>query len=216
VSNKPDDVKPRRPYRSERRRQQAEQTRGRVLDAAAHLFDERGFERTTVAAIAAEAGVAPETVYGGFGSKRALLGELIRRAARGAEEGPVPEQSGARAVRASADPHEQLRLFAADVVTRLERVGPLVEALASAARTDAELASLHDRIHADRLAGMRELVDALASNAPLRVDPEAAAETVWALASPELHRLLVRRRKWTRDRYRAWLADVLGEALLAA
>ena len=76
------DVKRKRPYRSERRREQAEQTRGRILDAAAELFVAGGFAGTSVAAIAGRAGVSAETVYQAFGSKPALLDALVRRAAR--------------------------------------------------------------------------------------------------------------------------------------
>src|SRR5689334_9021372 len=62
-----------RSYRSERRREQAAQTRERVLAAAARAFVARGFEATSVAAIAEEAGVSPETIYARFGNKRTLL-----------------------------------------------------------------------------------------------------------------------------------------------
>jgi hypothetical protein len=57
-------------------------------------------------------------------------------------------------------------------------------------------------------------VQALAANGPLRLEPEAALETVWALASPDLHQLLTRTRGWTRDRYCAWLAGSLARLLL--
>jgi AcrR family transcriptional regulator len=210
----PENVKPRRAYRSERRREQAEETRERVLAAAARLFGDRGFESTTIAAIAAEAGVSPETVYAGFRNKRTLLGELIRRAVRGGEASPVLEQSGPRAVAAATDQREQLRLFADDISSRLERVGPLVEVLSGAARTEPELAELLAKLHGERLENLRRFVAALSANGPLRIEPEVALDTVWALASPDLHRLLTRARGWTRERYCSWLADSLAAILL--
>jgi AcrR family transcriptional regulator len=210
----PENVKPRRSYRSERRREQAEETRERVLTAAARLFGERGFESATIAAIAAEAGVSPETVYAGFRNKRTLLGELIRTAVRGGEASPVLEQPGPRAVAAATDQREQLRLFAADISIRLERVGPLVEVLSTAARTEPELADLLAKIHGERLENLRRFVQALSANGPLRLEPEAALDTVWALASPDLHRLLTRTRGWARERYCAWLAESLAAILL--
>jgi AcrR family transcriptional regulator len=208
----PDGVK--RPYRSERRREQAEQTRTRVLDAAAALFRQRGFEGASVAAIAAEAGVSPETVYARFTNKRTLLGELVRRAVRGDDPAPVPEQAGPRALAASTDQREQLGLFAADIAMRLERAAPLV-AVVGGARGEPELAELFARLHADRLRNLRVLVDALTANGPLRVPPDEAVETVWALASPELYRLLTEARGWSRARYCGWLADSLAALLLA-
>ena len=158
--------------------------------------------------------MSAETVYGRFGNKRALLGELCRRAVRGDDPAPVPEQSGPKAVSAATDQHEQLRLFAADIVLRLERVAPLVAVVAGAARSHAELAELLSTLHADRLRNLRGLVDALAANGPLRVGEDDALETVWALTSPELHQLLFRMRGWTRQRYRDWLATSLAQLLL--
>jgi AcrR family transcriptional regulator len=210
----PDDVKPRRAYRSQLRREQAEDTRARVLEAAARLFAERGFESATIAAIAEEAGVSPETVYAGFRNKRTLLGELIRAAVRGGESSPVPEQAGPRAVAAAVDQREQLRLFAADISVRLERVGPLVEVLSTASRSDPELAALLAKIHDERAKNLRTFVHALAANGPLRLEPEAALDSVWALASPDLHRLLTRTRGWSRERYCEWLAESLAALLI--
>jgi AcrR family transcriptional regulator len=211
---KPEQAEPRRAYRSVRRREQAEGTRERVLDAAAALFTERGYDGAAIAAIAAAAGVSPETVYATFRNKRTLLGELVRRAVRGRDEAPVPEQAGPVAVAALADQAEQLRRFAGDIVLRLERVGPLLDVLATAARTDAELAGLLERIHGERRANLATFVSALAANGPLRSAPDDAVDTVWALASPELHRLLTGTRGWTRARYCDWLAASLGALLL--
>jgi AcrR family transcriptional regulator len=210
-----DDVKPRRAYRSERRREQAEETRERVLSAAARVFAERGFESGTISAIAAEAGVSPETVYAGFGNKRTLLGELIRGAVRGGDSAAVLDQAGPRAVAAAKDQREQLRMFAADVSRRLERVGPLVDVLTTASRSDPELAALLSRIQEERFGNLRVFVHGLAANGPLALEPEAAVETVWALASPDVYELLTRTRGWTREAYGSWLAESLARLLLA-
>src|SRR5690242_3570542 len=94
------DVK-RRSYRSERRREQAAETRERVLDAADALFRERGWDGTSIAAVAESAGVSQETVYARFRGKRALLGELVQRAVRGGDARPVPEQAAPSLTEAS-------------------------------------------------------------------------------------------------------------------
>ena len=93
-------------------------------DAAAALFRDRGYDGASIVAIADAAGVAPETVYARFGNKRTLLGELVVRAVRGEEAAPVPEQAGPRAIAAERDQHRKLRMFAADIVLRLERAAP--------------------------------------------------------------------------------------------
>jgi hypothetical protein len=93
-------------------------------------------------------------------------------------------------------------------------VGPLIEVLGSAARSDPELAELLVKVHEERLRNLSTLVDALAANGPLKLEREEAVDTVWALASPELHRLLIRTRRWTHERYSAWLAESLSALLL--
>jgi AcrR family transcriptional regulator len=208
------EVKPRRPYRSEVRLEQAERTRERVLDAAAGLFQERGYEGASVAAIARAAGVSDETVYAGFGTKRALLGELVQRAVRGGDPRPVPEQDEPRALAAETDQREQLRRFAGDIARRLERAGPLAAVVAGAARSEPELADLLARLHDTRRRNLGTLVDALAANGPLALPRADALDTVWALTSPELHQLLVRVRRWKRRRYADWLAATLAQVLL--
>lgn len=207
-------VKPRRPYRSERRREAAQETRRRILEAARRRFVERGYAGATIAAIAADAGTAAETVYATFGSKVALLEALVRGAARGDEETEILEQAGPAAVLAASDQHEQLRLFAEDITRRLERVGPLLGVLAGAAASEPAIAELHRRVHETRLRNLSVLPRALARNGPLRIDVEAATETVWALASPDVHTLLTGLRGWPRERYTAWLADALAALLL--
>ena len=210
-----EDVKPRR-YRSQRRAEQAEETRRRVLDAGRKLFEERGWEGTSIAAIADEAGVSQETVYARFQNKRTLLGELVRIAVRGDDPRPIPEQEGPRALAAADDQRQQLRLFAADIVLRLERAAPLVATVASASRSEPQLAELLADLHAHRMKNLRVLVDALAGNGPLRLPPDQAVESVWALTSPEMHQLLSRVGGWTRGRYCGWLADSLAQLLLPA
>lgn len=205
-----------RPYRSPRRKEQAEQTRERVLDAAGTLFRERGYERATIAAIASAAGVADETVYAHFGNKRTLLGQLVQRAVRGDDPRPVLEQEGPRRLATTADQREQLRIFANDVGRRLERAAPLVAVVAAGAPGEPELARLLERLHADRRRNLRGLVGALRANGPLRLGPVAVVDTVWALTSPELHQLLRTLRGWSPRRYADWLGDALAAQLLAA
>lgn len=56
----------------------AEETRERLLRAAAAEFQARGFEGTRVADIARVAGVSNGALYSHFGSKAALLAEALR------------------------------------------------------------------------------------------------------------------------------------------
>ena len=50
----------------------------RIVEAARRHFDAHGFERTSVDAIAADAGVSKMTIYSHFASKEALFEAVIR------------------------------------------------------------------------------------------------------------------------------------------
>jgi hypothetical protein len=53
------------------------------------------------------------------------------------------------------------------------------------------------------------LATQLAAAGALRLDEETAAETIWALASPDLYVLLTQLRGWSCERYAGWLAESL-------
>src|SRR6202048_3214175 len=92
------------------RRPKAQATRRRILDAARRLFVERGYVATTIEAIAGEAGVAVPTVYLAFGTKRALLVELLDIEDVGDEEAvAVLERPWVDELRRDPDPQGQLR-----------------------------------------------------------------------------------------------------------
>ena len=63
---------------SKKREQRAASTR-RLLDSALHLFVSRGYRSTNVAGIAGAAGLSKGAVFFYFGSKEAVLLELLRR-----------------------------------------------------------------------------------------------------------------------------------------
>lgn len=55
-----------------------EETKTRLIDAAARLFEQSGFERATVAQIAKEAGVSSGAIYAHYDSKAELLVDALR------------------------------------------------------------------------------------------------------------------------------------------
>lgn len=69
-----------RPGPGRPRRDQVEQRNAELLDHALDLFLERGFERTTIDAIAASVGMAKRTVYARYGDKEALFKAALQRA----------------------------------------------------------------------------------------------------------------------------------------
>src|SRR2546427_11133610 len=70
-------VKARRTYNGALRKQQAQMTRGRILDAARRLLTSGTYSSVTMEDIASEAGVAYQTVYAIFGTKQRLAQDLI-------------------------------------------------------------------------------------------------------------------------------------------
>lgn len=64
------------PHRSRADRRQA--TELRILNSARELFAEKGFDRTTIRAVATSAGVDPALVMQYFGSKRELFTQAVQ------------------------------------------------------------------------------------------------------------------------------------------
>src|SRR3954452_23092534 len=87
-------VKDKRRYNSPHRREQAAATRREILDSALRLFEAQGYAATTMAAIAAEAGVALKTVYVAFETKSGVLRALWHLVLRGDQDDvPMTERS---------------------------------------------------------------------------------------------------------------------------
>ena len=206
-----------RTYNSSRRKEQALQTRRQIVEAARTLFIERGYAGATIDAIAQNAGVAPETVYAAFGSKRAILAGVFEVSLVG-DDLPVPllERRGPQEVMLETDQHRQIELFAADIYNIMSRVAPLFDVMRVAAKTEPEIAEMLENILRARVQGMLAFVRALIKNGPLRpgITAEKAAETVWALTSAEVFTLLQTNRGWSEEDHKQWLADSLTRLLL--
>jgi AcrR family transcriptional regulator len=212
-----DGVKPRRRYESPRRREQAEATRRDILAAAQRLFEAHGYAATTMAAIAAEAGVALKTVYVAFETKSGLLRALWHLLLRGDRDDlPVGEQPWFQEVMDEPDPERQLRMTARNSREVKQRAGALMEILRGAAPTDPDIATLWDRIQTDFHANQRAIVESLHEKGALRPDLDvgSAADILWTLNHPNVWQLLVGERGWTADRFEDWLADALCSQLL--
>jgi TetR/AcrR family transcriptional regulator, regulator of autoinduction and epiphytic fitness len=206
-----------RTYNSSRRKEQASQTRQKIMEAARSLFLANGYAGTTIEAIAGQAGVAAETVYAAFGNKRAILSQLLDISLVG-DDRPVPllERDGPQAAKRETDQRLQVALFADDMYENMSRVAPLFDLMRAAAKSEPEIAEMLQSILDSRLQGMMDFVRALLQNGPLRsgLTPEAAAETVWALSSAEIFSLLTVNRGWEKVQYRRWLSDTLTRLLL--
>lgn len=212
-------IKPstKRSYNSKRRRMQANQTRMLILEAARKLFSERGYTGATMEAIAQESGVAVETVYAAFGNKREILFKLIDFLLVG-DDKPIPllQRTGPQSVKEEKNPQRQIELFAHDMFEIMNRIAPVFEVMRFAAKTEPEINDLLHQILKSRLGGMHVFLSYLTEHTPLQegLNPSEAAETVWAVTSPEMFNLLINDRGWPREQYEKWLAKTLTKLLL--
>jgi AcrR family transcriptional regulator len=210
-------VKTRRRYHSPRRREQAAATRRAILESAQRLFERQGYAATSIAAIAAEAGVAQKTVYLAFESKSGLLRALWHLLLRG-DEGPEPvgQRRWFREVIEEPDPERQLRLNARNSRAVKVRAGALMEVIRSAASSDPDIGALWERIQTDFYDNQRAIVKSLDQRKALRpgLGVDRAADILWTLNHPDLYWLLVNERGWTPEQFEKWLGDALCSQLL--
>ncbi|MGH9242877.1 MAG: TetR/AcrR family transcriptional regulator [Acidimicrobiales bacterium] len=203
-----------RPYRSAIRQQQAALTRSAIVDAAADLFVSDGYARTTIRGIAERAGVAADTVYAAFGTKVRVLTAVIDARLAPPGVGNVMERPEAQAVRDETDQRAQIRRFAHDIAALSTRVRPVYEVLRTASAAEPEVQSVFDEMEGHRHTNMGRLASWLAERGPLRVDHERAATIIWALASPDVARMLCDVQGWTEDEHADCLEAALACALL--
>jgi AcrR family transcriptional regulator len=211
-------MSPKREYDSSNRQAQANETRRRILEAARKLFIERGYSGATAEAIAEEAGVATQTIYAIFKSKKKLLVSLMNVSPTTSVEdlAPVSERPSIQAVSQERDQRRQLQMFAQVVASNLSQVAEISEIMADAARIEHDFDRILQKLNKQRLEHMALAVQQFAANGPFRekIDDAYARDIVWTLTSPEVFLLLMRNRGWSKGKYAEWLADMLIRALL--
>ena len=200
-----------RPYRSRRRREQAAETREKILAAARKLFVSAGYGQTTIESIAVEAGVAVPTVYATLGSKRGLLMALLDQMAEAANR---PRMLAALEA-ARGDPRRQLREVLAFSVRLYVRGADIIGIARAVAGVEPDLRDLWEEGEARRYRAVRALAKEWQASGALvpGLTRQQATDTVWALAGPDVFRLFVVQRRWSRSRYEEWLGKTL-EGLL--
>ncbi len=207
-----------RKYDSSRRQAQARQTKLQIAEAARVLFIERGYAGTSMESIAERAVVATETIYAIFQNKRNVLSFLFDISIGGDDESiHLLDRPGPQEVLKETDPQRLLTLFANDITQILHRAAPVFEVLRIAAKTEAEISELVQRLLRERMANMTMVAKHLAATSSLRegLDRARAAELIWSMTSPELYLLLTRDLRWTDEQYTDWLKDTLARLLLS-
>ena len=206
-----------RQYQSGLRQEQARQTRRAILDAATRLFVDPGYAATPLTAVADEAGVAIQTVYKIFGSKKALLSALVDVTIAG-DDSPVvlADRQFVADIRARTDARAKLARYAEHLAETHARQAQVMMALAGAATADAEAAAIWRKNLDERRQGMTMFATELASTGQLRPDHtvQTATDVLWLAMDVRNYDWLVRERGWSADQFRRWYVDTVAAAIL--
>ncbi len=200
---------PRRPYRSAVRVQQAARTREAITAAARALFEMEGFAGTTIAAIAARAGVSVQTVYATFGTKAGVARAIVEQMEESAEAADWRERIGVE-----QDPERILEAFARWTCAFFAASRP---SFAIAQEAMAEFSELMVQGNERRRQGLTSLVERLAAQGSLRsgLSVEEAVDRAWLLTGVETFIGATRGCGWPEDAYASWLAETLAQQILA-
>lgn len=204
-----------RPYRSRVREESARRTRLAIVAAAGELFVARGYAATSLADIAAAAGVARPTVFAAFGSKPGLLRQVLDEALAG-DDAPVAvaDRPWFRPVWDAPTQGAALDAYAAVVALIGGRASAIFEAVRRAADAGPEMTELWTTLRDNRRSGASMVVAHLESYGPLRLETERATDALWLFNDPAHYDALVRQRGWPDEEFRGWLARAMRGALL--
>jgi AcrR family transcriptional regulator len=197
------------------RKLRARQTRARIATAAARLFAERGYQGTPMDAIAAEAGVAVQTVYFAFRTKPELLIATYDQAVLGSLDAPHPDrQDWFLSALAEQDATQALRHLVDGVMGIMVRSGPLHPVMVSS--PDEEVRRAFQDRQDGRYESYRRVVQALMQQGSIKpgLDERRATDLLYALLSPALHSLLCTERGWRPDQFKTWVVASLEDQLL--
>jgi AcrR family transcriptional regulator len=203
-----------RVYRSALRAEQAQRTRVAVLDAAGRCFLGRGYAATTMRDIAAEAGVAVQTVFA-QGNKASLLLACVDRTLVGDDAAvPLLQRDTITRLFAAPDKEGKLRAFRDLAIERMADSVPMVRAFTSAAAVDAEIASAWEEYERRRLSDMGRLVGAFEPWLREGLDVDRATDEFWAVFGWDVADRFVRGRGWSPEEYADWFVTAIDRLLL--
>ena len=197
------------PARLTHRQRQALATRDLILDTARQLFRARGYAGTTMEAIAAGAGVAVNTIYASFGTKRSIL-TAIRL--RWLEQAEVPRLDAE--ANSEPDPARRFALMARLFRQQYESGLDIVLAIFSAAEVDPEVKAELKPVASERAARLERVVKGLRGGIRPGLTIRRAAGLLRALVQANIYQELVVRSGWSPDDYERWLAATLMEQIV--
>jgi AcrR family transcriptional regulator len=188
------------------RRERAERTRAKVIDAAHRAFVERGYTGTRMTDVATAAGVAVQTVYFIFHTKPELLVACYDRAVLGEDPKPPHQQPWYVATLDASSAAESVAHFVEGNASICERVGALDDTVRAAVH-EPEAVEVHQRSQQLRREGYRVVVRHWRKAFGLRsgLTEARAIDLLMLLSGPPSYRELVIEDRWKPGDYRAWV-----------
>lgn len=184
-----------------------------MMKSASSVFSAQGYAKSTMDAIAADAGVAVQTLYFTFGTKAELLQAAYDFAVLGPDSVPPHLTEWWRAAEAEPDLHKAVQIIVAGTLDVFARAAPLVWAVHS--DPDAQPAY---RFNEDlRASGYLTLIELLAKKAPLRppLDVLHARDILLALLSPATYIMLTAEAGWSAVEYADWVGAAIARELFS-
>lgn len=182
-----------------------------MITAAHSLFVEQGWAGTGMRDIARAAGVATETVYAYFASKRGLFQAVVDVAVTG-DDLPVAVAVAERPEFAALGegPHARRTAAAARILVGIYlRTAAFASVMREAAANDDEIAGMLRETRERQRRDVAAAVELIMGRVPSTIERDG----VWALTSPEIYLLLVEETGWAPQQYEAWMATTLERVI---
>jgi AcrR family transcriptional regulator len=177
------------------------------------LFVERGYAGTTVAAVAEEAGVSPETIYLSLGRKRGLLEGVME--VTGPHESAEEDEEWWQAVAETPEAVDRLAMMVDYACRILARTHPIHAIIRGAADKEAFAREMGQRLLKERLDNQTERIRKwIAADLRPGLSIEEAGERYCVLASPDVYYLLTVELGWTPEHHQEWLTELISAELL--
>src|SRR5215469_9800201 len=194
-----------RSYDASRRREQARARRLAVVLAARDLFERGGFRPTTIAAVAAHAGVSAESIYKGFGTKAALAKAVFDLVIAGDDEPvPVAGRPAMQAMRDEPDVRRKIAMYAEGLAQRQARSAKVQILIRDGRHVDGSLAPVWAML-ARHLLDTGQLRDG--------IGPDEVRDVLWNYLAIDSYERLVLSQGWPLDRYSRWLTHAITTAI---
>lgn len=194
------------------------ETEAKIAEAATELFCSQGYVDTTMAAIAAAAGVSVQTLYLRHGSKAAILSAALDVAIVGDTE-PVPVAAREHDFLAQALAHPDapgsIAIWARGARGISDRTHRLYDVIRSAA-ADPEVATVLDKNRNERATAHLAFAGNLATKPGFdaAVPVHRAADLLYALGTEDAYLLFVVDRGWSADEWERWVIDTVSSQIL--